>query len=136
MITWQTKIIVSPLPHSPWPLSLGGWWLTLGDYWQSQVMLWSCGFVRSCDKLLYLYYYSPNGYQTWQDGDLLWGAPTHKVLRSDHVRPCDNLKSLYLHYHSAYGLQTWQLGDFLWWVSTHVVISPFYSVVMWNHVAN
>ena len=43
--------------------------------------LWSHGLVRSCNKLkpLYLQYHNANGHQTWQDGNLPWQAPTHKV---------------------------------------------------------
>ena len=37
-------------------------------------------------KLIYLYYQSAYGHQTWQDGNLTWRAPTHKVKqRLDHM---------------------------------------------------
>ena len=31
-ITWQTKIIISPLLQFLWPLNLGEWWLTLRGF--------------------------------------------------------------------------------------------------------
>ena len=45
-------------------------------------MLWSRGLAKSRDnwKSLYLYLKSTYGYQTWQDGDILWETPNHKVI--------------------------------------------------------
>ena len=37
---------------------------------KSQMVLWD-----HVTKLLHLYYHSAYGHQTWQGGDLPWGAP-------------------------------------------------------------
>ena len=56
-ITWQTKTFISPQPSHCLP--------------------------RSPDKLeaLYLHYRSVYDHQTWQDDDLSWALPTHKITR-------------------------------------------------------
>ena len=36
MITWQTKIFISPLTKPLWPLNLLGWWLTLRGLYSSE----------------------------------------------------------------------------------------------------
>ena len=59
--------------------------------------------VRSRDNLkaFYLYYQSAYGHQTWQDGNLPWYAPAHKVHMTlwsrGLVRLSDKLKLLYPH---------------------------------------
>ena len=57
---------------------------------------WSCK-IRWQINTLYLLFHYANSLQKWQAGDLLWGAPTHKVIWPfnylvswDHVT---NLKS-------------------------------------------
>ena len=47
-------------------------------------VLSSCGRVWSRDKLesLYLCYQSVYGHETWQDGNLPWGASFHNVTPS------------------------------------------------------
>ena len=58
------------------------------------MMLWSHGFANSRDKLkpLHMHYHDAYGHRTWEDRDLPWGAPTHKVkwnfdqvVLGDHV---------------------------------------------------
>ena len=71
---------------------------------------------RSRDKLkTYLHYQSAYGHQTWQDANLPWWVPAHKITWSfwslAHVRSRDKLKSLYLYYHGANDHQTWQDGN-------------------------
>ena len=40
-ITWQTKIIISPLWQCLWPPNVEVWWLTLrGSYPQSHMIIW------------------------------------------------------------------------------------------------
>ena len=57
----------------------------------------------SCDKLkVYLYYHNNYGNQTWQGGDIPWGAPFHKATSSFHHAVLqDNMASqvLYIHFH-------------------------------------
>ena len=80
-ITRQNKTTISPLSERLWLPNLAEWWHTLmGSCLQSHITLWS-HIVRSCDKLksVYLHYHSAYGYQTWQDGNLPWWAPAHKV---------------------------------------------------------
>ena len=38
--------------------------------------------LRSCDslKIFYLHFHSVYGHQTWQDDNLPWGIPSHKVI--------------------------------------------------------
>ena len=80
-ITWQTKKSMYPLSQClPLPY-LEGWLLTLkGCYWYSHMILQSHDFVWSPEKLIpCVFYHSTYGQQTWQVGDISWGAPTHKV---------------------------------------------------------
>ena len=82
-ITWQTRSIISPLPQCLWPPNLVGWWLTLRfSYTWSQKTLSTRAFKKLCDKLkpLYLHYHNAYGYQIWQNSDLPWRIPTHKVI--------------------------------------------------------
>ena len=81
-ITWQTKIITSPLPQYLWPPNLAEWWLTFrSSYPWCYYTLWSHGLVSSRDKLkqLYLDYHSAYGHQTWQDDVKPWAASTYNV---------------------------------------------------------
>ena len=80
-ITWQTKTIISLLTYWLWPPNLTGWWLNSRSSkpWR-HMTLWSLGLTRSRDKLKpCLHCHSAYGHQTWQDADLLWGAPSHEV---------------------------------------------------------
>ena len=74
---------LSPLPECLWPLNMVGWRLTLMTFYpKSFSTFWSRGFAAiSRDKLkpLCLHFHSVFGHQTWQHGDLPWGAFTHKV---------------------------------------------------------
>ena len=83
-IIWQTKTIISLIPQCLWPPNLAGWWLTLSGFHPLSCLThWWRDLGRSRDKLkpLYLYYCSPcYDHQTWQGGDLPWGAPMHIVL--------------------------------------------------------
>ena len=74
-ITWQTKIIISPLPQCTKPQNLVGWWLTFG------VFVHRVTWPRSQDKLksLYQHYESVYHLQTWRVSDLPWEA--HVVTR-------------------------------------------------------
>ena len=84
---WPTKNITSRLPECSWPPKLAGWWLTFliwsyplrSHYLISYLTLWSRDLARSCENLKpsYLHYHSAHGHQTWQDGDLPEGAPSH-----------------------------------------------------------
>ena len=38
-----------------------------------------CDLASEPLKTWYLYYPHPYGHQTWQGGDIQWGAPTYKV---------------------------------------------------------
>ena len=81
-ITWQTKIIITPLPQCLWSPKLVSWWLTMRVFQPScYSTLWSCGLVRSRDKLktLYLHYHNAYGHKTRQDDVLPWVTSTHEV---------------------------------------------------------
>ena len=80
-IMWQMKTIISPLPQCLWLPNLVGWWLNLrGSYPSSHMTLWSCGLMRSHDKLeTCLHYHNSYGYQTWWDGGIQCGASTSKL---------------------------------------------------------
>ena len=81
-ILWQTKIIISPLSQSLWPPDLGGWQLTwMGSYPYRHWNPWSRGLSKSHHKLKpsHLHYRNTYGHQTWQNTDLPWATPTHKI---------------------------------------------------------
>ena len=66
----------------------------MGSYSQSHMTPWSSGHARWLDKLkhLHLHYHSTYGHQTWQDDDLPWWAPTHKITSPfNHVVLQDNV---------------------------------------------
>ena len=89
------------------------------------------GRVKSRDNLksLYLHYHSAYGHQTWQTGDLPWGASTHNdILTFCLVRLPDKLKALYLHYYNIYGHKTRQDDDVPWLPFTHKVK---WTLIMW-----
>ena len=89
-ITWQTETIISPLSQSLWPRNLLGLkgLLTIKSY----NALITCLAKSKNEKSLNLHYQSVYSHQTWQDGNFLWRAPTHKVtclfdylILRDHV---------------------------------------------------
>ena len=85
-ITQQTNTIISPLPQCLWPANFTGWRLTLRDSDpQSQMMLWSRGLAKPCDKLnpLDLQHHSAHSNLTSQDTNLPWGLlpiKSHNLL--------------------------------------------------------
>ena len=47
------------------------------------LQMWNPAFavlLPYLQEFLYLYYHSAYGHQTWQDGDLPLGAPSHKTI--------------------------------------------------------
>ena len=81
-ITWQTKIIISPIPLCLWPHNLAGCWLTLsGSHPSPYSTLWWNGLASSRDNLTstYVIYQSPCSGYTWENGKLPWGATTLKI---------------------------------------------------------
>ena len=79
-ITWQTRTIISPVPHYQWPLNLAVCWLLCGVPKQSYVTLWLRGLAKSRGKpKSYLHSHSVYSHQTWQYGVFSWGAPSHIV---------------------------------------------------------
>ena len=77
-VTWQIKYVISLLLQDIWILNLARWWVTIrGSTYKVRqpFSAWS-----SLDKLKTFYLY-PNAWshQSWQRGDLGWGAPDHKV---------------------------------------------------------
>ena len=65
------------------PTNLEGMWLTIRSWHPlNHVTLWSRNLAVSSDKLkpLYLHYNSAYGHQIWKNGDLLWGALSHKLI--------------------------------------------------------
>ena len=64
------------------------WTVTMtGSNPYSHLTLWSCILTRSLDKLkAYFHFQNAYAHQTWQDGNLPWGAPIHKITwHFDHV---------------------------------------------------
>ena len=83
-------------------------------------------------KLLRLHFHRTNEHQTWDSGDLVWGALTclDKYLWSfGHVMSRDKIKSLYLHLHRNYKHQMWYSVDLGWGASTLIDHS-----VMWCYM--
>ena len=59
------------------------WVLTIK--WHNTLFKWSCKFTWQT-KSLYFFYQGAYGHQTWENGDILWETPNHKViLHFDHV---------------------------------------------------
>ena len=87
-IMWQTKPSIFSIPQYLWSGNLLGWWPSFND------SFWSRDLVRSRGKLklLYFHYYSVYEHQTWQEGDLPWGAPIIKVTSLfNHVVLLDHM---------------------------------------------
>ena len=59
------------------------WELGMSCALEKTIMATACEILlESCLqplKTLYLHYYNTYGHQTWQGGDFLWEAVTHKV---------------------------------------------------------
>ena len=82
-----------PNTRVPMTTRLGRMVTLTGSY---LMIIWSRHLSRSRDKLkpLYLHKNYAYGHQTWQDGDLPWRVPTHKVTwLFDHVVLRDHLAS-------------------------------------------
>ena len=72
---------MSLLSKGLWPQNLAKWWLTKRNFNSlSHTTLWTCGHVRSPDKLkiFYLQYYNIYAYQTWQSGYIQEEPSFHK----------------------------------------------------------
>ena len=135
----STTKSISPLPQCLWPPNLAGWKFTVrGSHPLSHMTLWSLGLARTRYKLkLYLYYHIAYGHKTWQNVNLNWMAPAHKVTwLLDHLFSRHNLKPFYLYYHSGYGHQTLHDGGLLWVTLHHKVTWPFDYVVLRGHMLN
>ena len=84
-ITWQTKIITSPLPRYLRPPNLA--------------LVW---------RIICIHYYNAFGYQTWQDGDKQWRIFFHKLTQTCCIaRSRELLDMLHLYHKKAYTYQTW-----------------------------
>ena len=73
-ITWQTKIIVYPLPQCLWLSNLAGWvYIHCGASFHKVTRCFVTWFHKSCEilDLLHLNYDKAYGHQTWQCGNLL-----------------------------------------------------------------
>ena len=81
---------------------------------------------ESCVKQehLNLHYHDEYDYQTWQIGDLLWGATIDLVTwffnHMINVNHCDKIE-IYMYYHKTDGHQNWQGGDIQWEASSDKV---------------
>ena len=103
-------------------------------YPSSYMTLWCCVFARSRDKLKpsFLHYHNAYGHQIWQDGDLPWGAPIHKV--NDHLImwffkitwQIKNISPL----PQSYDHHTWRDSEIQWGTPTHKVTWPFDYVIL------
>ena len=117
-ITWQTKFIIYPPPQCLWLPKWAGWWPTWrGSYSEFHMTLWSRDLAKLCGKLkaLHLHNRSVCDHQTWQGGDLPWGAPTNScgswvAWSWEITRQIKNIS----YYHNAYGHQIWQVD----WLTT------------------
>ena len=135
-ITWQTKSIVCSLQQCLWAPILARWWLTLrGSYLWTHMDLQSHGLARSRDKLKPLYLYYQNGYsqETWQDGDISWGALTHKVIwLSDHVVLQDQVTSLKHHIFTAAVAMATKVGKIVIYLEGLLATKLHISRVTWS----
>ena len=127
-ITWQAKTIISSLSQHTTKIG------RMVTYLEGHTMLQSRGFAKSFDKRksLYVYYQSTYGYQTWQNGDILWEASNHKViLRFDHVLFQSHVieKSLYIHNQSGY---PYKIGRMLTYLDEFLPIKSHHPLITWS----
>ena len=106
-VTWQIKFIKFPIFSWLWSLYILGWWyIARSSHLLSNLILWSCGPVRLQNKLniLYINLYKAYECKTRQGGDLLWQAPTIKIIWShfDHVR---NWWKIYLYFYQIIAIK-------------------------------
>ena len=75
-----------------------------------------CNLALQLQQPSYLHYYNVFGNETWQGGDLPWGAPTHKIKWAFYYVVFQYIIYIYIyiHYHSAHGHQTWKGDDLPW----------------------
>ena len=94
--------------------------------------LWSRGLPRSCDKLKssYLYYCSANHHLGWQNDDLPWRAPTHKVKRSFDYVVWRNHMTKWNHYISN---ATGSMATKLYWLVTYHVVTDWLTLITSHH---
>ena len=112
------KIHYNPPPQCLWPPKWAGWRPTWrGSYSEFHMTLWSRDLAKLCGKLkaLHLHNHSVCDHQTWQGGDLPWGAPTNScgfwvAWSWEITRQIKNIS----YYHNAYGHQIWQVD----WLTT------------------
>ena len=117
------------LPEWLWPPKLAGCCLTHT-------------FLKSRDKLktFYLCYQSAYGHQTWQNCNLWWWAPIHKVTwHFEYVI----LKNYVTNWNYVSLTKVPMVNNFFWgdgnspgWALTHKVTWPFNHEVLQNHVTN
>ena len=91
-----------------------------------------CNFVPQQVKTLYLHYHNAYGYQTWQGGDLPYGAPTHKitghfgqVVLEDHVSNKSNCIS------TIRVPMVTKLGRMVTYFERIQTIKSFYALIAW-----
>lgn len=114
----------------------------MGYYPYNHKTLWLCGFATSCGKIKssHLDYHSVHGHQTWEDDEIPWRYPYHKVIQTfDHVvlhSHVTNENHYFSTYECAYGHQTWQGSNLPCCVPFHKVIWFFDNVVLRCHVIN
>ena len=123
-ITWQNKIIISPLPESAYSQQT----------WQDDNLLWWAPLYKvkwPFDHPFYVdlrnqvrnynhYISTIRGSMVVKLGRIVsyLDGFLPKILMNvwelDLVRSRDNPKSLYSHYHSTYDHQIWQYGNLTW----------------------
>lgn len=114
----------------------------MGYYPYNHKTLWLCGFATSCGKIKssHLDYHSVHGHQTWEDDEIPWRYPYHKLIQTfDHVvlhSHVTNENHYISTYECVYGHQTWQGSNLPCWVPFHKVIWFSDNVVLRCHVIN
>ena len=88
-VTQNIVAAVLLLPQGLWLRNLTKLWLSIITFNpSSHTTFWTCGRVRSRDKLktFYLHYRNTYDHQTWKGGFIHWGGSFHKVKYPvDHV---------------------------------------------------
>ena len=96
------------------------------------VTTWSC-IVTWQKKSLYLHYQSAYGHQTWQDGNLPWRAPTHKVIcLFDHVVLRDDVTYLNYYIFNATVPMATKLDRMSKHLEGLLTIKSFISLITWS----
>ena len=109
-VTWYIKYFTSLFAIDHWPPNMASWWLTVrGFHPRIHITLSVWVHQRSRDKLKNLHHTNAYSSKTYQGGDILQEAHTHKFAWPFNVvviwGQMTKLNALYLHLQNTHGHQ-------------------------------